>query len=342
MEAAILPLLSPREGSAQDREEAARFLVRGLASSYGMELVEGEDSPLFLLRASDGRLLVVDAQDPRFWLCHAPQGAEPGADAWAEGLLDGSPSLERAWLPSPLLERLARTGRWTGLTLSHGAAEGQSHPGRSGTISRLQLQVDGREVQSVLEGLRASGAFPHSLALTAVEVELPDREGGGLTRVGADHRGTLRGRGSYATHTDLARALAAEYRQLVELLEDEGTLGLVREGRLLRLAGWPVSITFSRRPASLQELAEYLWNGGEPFGLWGVPWALSPGLVRARLVDVRRGGRLSAELGEGFLRLYLPRGSRGSLVARLYTLLLCHYDSSARLAGRPGRALGGA
>lgn len=337
-EARILPMTdSSRSGQlAQAQAEAASFLARGLARSYRLQFIELEGPDLFLLQRRDGRSLVVDAQLPRFWLCHTldETGTEEAA-GWLDELLESSPALEPAWLPSQFLERAAAWGRWVEFDLAHGPQPGQPTPGSEAPLSAMRLQAGGEDVRGALGALRASGAFAHSLALTRVGMEVDDPEGYGTLRLELGYRGLLKGRGNYRLHERLAKRLARVYQAYVSILEGELSLGFLRQGRVLKLVGSPVNVAFQRRPSSLEALARTFFSGRAPLYLWGVPVELAPGFVRARVVDVQGRGRLSAELGESFLRLYVPRGSGGGLIARLYALLQQHYDSSATISA-PG------
>lgn len=335
VQARIVPMSDGQSGGADGADaEAARFLVRGLARSYRLQLVETDEPDLFLLQRKGGYELLVDTHDPNYWLCHSlEEGAGTERSDWIDRLLQGSPALEPAWLPSQFLEGVAGRGRWTGFTLAHGPGRGDAAPGSQEPITSLRLEVAGQDVHTALQALRASGTFPHSLAVTDVEVEMADPEGYGPARLALGYRGVLTGRGNYRLHEALAGELVDEYRRYLDVLESQLAVGFVRQGRLLRLVGSPVNLVFTRRPSSLRALAEYLFSGRAPLHLWGVPIELGPSLMRARIVDLQGAGRLSCELGEDFLRLYVPRGSGGSLVARLYTLLQQHYDSSTAIGG---------
>ena len=92
------------------------------------------------------------------------------------------------------------------------------------------------------------------------------------------------------------------------------------------------------RPISnLEVFCESIFSSGEPFRLWGVPTRLAKDFYRVQALDLHMGTPLQFEIGPQFLRVYLPVGSCGNSVVRLYTNLQHHYDSLIQAQDGDGR-----
>ena len=94
---------------------------------------------------------------------------------------------------------------------------------------------------------------------------------------------------------------------------------------------------FDRPISDLTVFCERIFSCGQPFRLWGVPVPLGSDYYRVRAVDLHVGTPIDFEVAPEFVRVYLPAGSCGNSVMRMYTNLQHHYDSLVRAEDGNGR-----
>ena len=95
----------------------------------------------------------------------------------------------------------------------------------------------------------------------------------------------------------------------------------------MSISGEPVNILFPRPIVDLEIFCDRVFSCAEPFRLWGVPVRLSNDSYRVSAVDLHVGSEVTFEISPDWMRIYLPKGSCGNTVIRIFTNLQHHYDA---------------
>ncbi len=295
-------------------------------------------------KVKNERLVIyVDFTNPRYWRLHS-MGSSNSMDWLIERLVRANPELDRAWLPADFLEHISGLGSFRGLNLDYDRRiiPDVDFQSQEAPVEFLKMQLWGNKAGDVLRKLREKDAFPHETTLSKVKLkfwlngDLNDEFS--LDDIKYDGKVTARGT-SFECHIGLVSHIYEAYAKEIRKLEERYAIrACERDGRLF-LEGIPINFLFERPILNLEIFCESIFSCGEPFRLWGVPISLPENFYRVQAVDLHVGGPLQFEISPEFMRVYLPAGSCGNSVVRLYTNLQHHYDSRIRAEDGDGRPI---
>jgi hypothetical protein len=276
-------------------------------------------------------VIYVDYTNPRYWLLHS-MGSSNAMDWLIERSVKATPELDRAWLPAGLLEHISRMGSFRGLSLDYDrrVVPDVDFQAPEIPVEFLKMQLWGNKAGDILGILRAEGAFPHETTLSKVKIKFwldgKSDEEFSLDDIKYDGKTTARGT-SFQSHIALISRVYEIYADQIRKLEENYSIkASVLDGRLF-LDGTPINFLFTRPIANLETFCESIFSCGEPFRLWGTPVPLAEDFYRVQAIDLHIGSPLQFEIAPEYMRVYLPVGSCGNSVLRLYTNLQHHYDS---------------
>jgi hypothetical protein len=302
-----------------------------LARNRKLVLDDTRDPTLFHLSTVVDRervILYIDVSNPRFWLLHSANRST-ALDWILDRVTKEQDQLDRGWLWPELLQELSTKGSFRGLGLDYDRRLVPDVDFESPeSVEYLKLQLWGMQASKVLQVLQDS--FPHATTLAKVKVKYWLSQSGdgdfSLDDVKFDGKITARGT-SFQSHLALVAALYRRYSDTIRRLEAEFSLKWEHEGEGLNLSGSAISFRFPKPIQDLTRFCDYVFSSSLPFRLWGIPTLVSKSLVRVPAVDLHSSSRLDVEVSPDFMRLYLPEGSCGNTILRLYTNLKHHYDS---------------
>jgi hypothetical protein len=289
-------------------------------------------------------IVYVDFTNPRYWFLHS-MGSSNTLD-WVIGrLVKARPELDRAWLPADFLERVSTMGSFRGLGLDYDRRiiPDVDFDSQEAPVEFLKMQLWASDAGRILRTLRKEDAFPNDTTLSKVKVKFwLDGESDGdfsLDDIKYDGKVTARGT-SFQSHIALVSKIYEDYANQIRELEEKYALRAYyqHDGRL-SLDGEPVNFRFKRPIANIEVFCESVFSCGEPFRLWGVPVRIAKDFYRVQAIDLHVGGPIQFEIAPEFMRLYLPVGSCGNSVLRLYTNLQHHYDALVRAQDGDGRRI---
>lgn len=283
----------------------------------------------------------VDANDHRFWVLHSISNSLK-ADNILRRVIANDSHFDSAWLPMQLLERVTDMGAFRGLHLDYDRREvpDVEFDVPEAPVEYLKMQLWGNRARRVLELLRQPDAFANATTLSKVKIkhwlnQAEDEDSFSLDEVKWDGKITARGT-SFQSHLNLVNSIYTSYAARVRVFEDKFSLRFGRVNRTNRnrttLSGEPLSITFSRPLPDLEKFLNSVFSGAEPFRLWGTPVSLGTNYFRVTALDLHVTNRINFEVAPDFMRVYLPDGSCGNTVVRLYTNLQHYYDSQVLLS----------
>jgi hypothetical protein len=291
-----------------------------LAPVLNIKVFEAEDETLFNIEhGKDGYYL--DVSDARFWVLHT-LALSNRADKLRMELLKSSPLLDSAWLPTQLLEKISGMGYFKGFGALHDETPFMIDDSKRTSVETMHLRLWG-------------GVFPHSLALSSVSVKfwLKDHEDDAvIDNVTFDGKATALGK-SFASHTNLITKSYSQYSYLIKRMENELAIHFNGKEQVLSLQGHPIVVSLTRKLTDIESFVSKVFSSSLPFRLWGMSELYEDGFARVYAVDLHIGHKLTFEIGEDFIRIYLPPGTCGNSIARFYTNLQQYYDSQAAISG---------
>lgn len=273
--------------------------------------------------------IYLDATNTRFWILHS-MNSSIALDNLLESIVSMTPLLDNAWIPTHLLEAVAKFGNFRGLGLDYDRRflpdvdfESDSTP-----VEYLKMQLFGNKAADVLRILREEGAFPHETTLSKVKIKhwINNNSEFSIDDIKYDGKITARGT-SFQSHIEIIQEIYGKYQHLITKVENEFALHWILSDNSLSLRGEPVNFIFERPIVNLKSFCKHLFDASEPFRLWGVPNFINDKFARVAAVDLHVGTRLMFEITSDFIRIFLPDGGCGNSIVRVYTNLQHYYDS---------------
>lgn len=300
--------------------------------------------------ATNSAEFYVDASDHRFWLLHSVSKST-AADRILRRVIANDSRLDSAWLPMQLLEQVAEMGLFRGLGLDYDRREvpDVDFEAPQAPVEYLKMQLWGNRAREVLRVLREPNAFADSTTLSKVRVKYwhdpaVDQDSFSLDDVKWDGKITARGT-SFQSHINLVTSVYRGYAEKVRSFEENYSLRYeAAQGANARQApnsvsGEPLNVTFGRPIANMEKFLDSVFSGAEPFRLWGAPVSLGRNYFRVNALDLHVTHRITFEITPDFMRVYLPIGSCGNTIARLYANLQHYYDSRVTMRSGEGEIL---
>lgn len=328
------------DGSPQSVLEAA--FGRPLGKAGTPTVSQTEDDSLGLIQATVGSEAVaiyVDYSDPRFWIAHS-MSSSTALDYCVNRAISRTHELDRAWLPADLLSESASLGSLRGLGLDYDRRkladvdlEGQDAP-----VAFLKMQLWGNPADQVLRLL--SDNFPNETTLSKIKVKAWMEDAGpdgpfSIDDLKFDGKVTARGN-SFDSHTSFVTSVYRRYAEEIGRIESEYSIRSEESDNRVTFHGSPIGFYFDRAIPNLGRFVELLFSSSEPFRLWGAPVVAEENFTRVEAVDLHVGCTFTAEISREWMRLYIPDGTCGNTVLRIYTNLQHYYDSRIRVVNQDG------
>ncbi len=203
--------------------------------------------------------------------------------------------------------------------------------------SKFSMEVaEDTSVEWEYDQLISQEIFRGRTALDKVQFRIVDEDNPSHQIVnGVYSYGKLVGYGtSVGLHFLTIDSVIAAYARVINRIEEEFAIGWVRTSTGHVLKGEPFIVHFppSIEIVNLTAFAESLFRSVKPFRLFGIPHSSSNDRIDIEAIDLHTGDPLSVELTSEWMRIYLPRGSCGNIIARLFTNLQHSLSSDVRLS----------
>ncbi len=285
----------------------------------------------------------VDALHPRFRVLHtiAPaKDTDPVFQRMTEA--DGS-RFDHLWMPGHFLRHQHR-GRLTGFTFRYETEVSGVAPidvdHSTGEISdrsssfRMQVAED-TAAEREYDKLVTFNVFEGRKALEQIQFRASDEDvrSDVITNTIYSY-GKIVGKGtSIESHLLTVNSVISAYAQIIERIEDEFAVGWVSQGNGYVHQGEPFIFEFPPdvEVADLAAFAGSLFRSTKPFRLFGIPHNSSERRIDVEAIDLHTGDPLAFEITPTWMRVFLPRGSCGNIIARLYSNLQHAMSSDVRL-----------
>jgi hypothetical protein len=328
----------PAIDKTPNHDEVSSFL-RKLAEETHCQVMESDDETLFnVLHGRD--IYYLDVSDTRFWIMHT-LALSIRADKLRNNFIRVSPFLDNAWIPSQMLEKMTSLGLFKGFGAVHDETPFIKEGTEETEVETMHLRLWGGSAASVLEALRKSGVFPHSLALSSVRLKywLPRIEDEGvIENFTFDGKVTALGK-SFTSHINLVARLYEDYAQTVRGIENTLSIRFEAGDDAPTLEGHPIIISMTRELRNIPDFVKRIFSSALPFRLWGVTEMENDEFARVYAVDLHMGHKLMFEIARDFMRIYLPPSTCANTIARFYANIQHYYDSGALISGGPNERL---
>lgn len=310
---------------------------------------ERSDPTLLYLEDSNNAQYIADVSDPRFIPIHSLDKVA-FTDAAIEKLTEGdTPGFDRAWMPSEFLFAAWR-GKLTGFKFRferavEGITDSADYPipdRQSAKSRRPRFRMVVNENFTALqdyEAIRDGNVFAGRQTLE--HVQFHTGANGEYVSNGIYSNGKIIGNGtSIGAYLETVRSVASNYSQMIRSIED-CALGWEDHNSHQIHVGEPIIIKFDTDflVADLQQLAESIFRPIRPFRLLGILHNLSEQRIDIEGIDLHSGDPFAVEMTKRWMRIYLPIGSCGNVVARLYTNLQRSMSSNLMLVNGSGEPL---
>lgn len=319
-------------------------LPERLSPTFGI-VTRLQDRSLYLA-SRHNLVFFVDAGDPRFLVLHSTAPMKETDAIFRKLTEQDLGGIDHAWLPGPFLNGQTR-GELTGFKFRYqtgvsGVTIRRTDP-ETGQISyplrpmKFAMTVaDDLYAEQEFSNLVEANAFEGRKALEQVQFRAGDPENSDDVIVSSVYsNGKLVGKGtSVGGYLYTVASVLEAYRYAIYRIENQFALGWVPAGGGLVHHGEPFVFKFPLDTivVDVQSFARSLFSASRPFRLFGIPHRASDDRVDVEAIDLHTGDPLSFEIGRAGMRVFLPRGSCGNIIARLYTNLLHSMSAAVTLS----------
>ncbi len=275
----------------------------------------------------------IDQSDKRFWVLHTGAIAEKTHSLIEKLVSQRNFQLDRAWIPSQLLDTMASLpgNKFDGVDTDF---VDHFYPDPNSTRDTLHLGAHGEFAQKALSAIkREEAGLRQAIAYDAFRItrgvsqgDEPQFSSDDLTFEGI--LSVKRGK-SIDDHIGLVDETKARYKQIIGDVE-QYRLGTERVGDFAYLKGKSVDVYFERQIEDFDLFLSRLLDSKLPFRLWGIRQKITPDYYRVFALDLHTGHPLDLEVTRNLIRVYVPHGSCGNTVLRLYVNLQHFYDSRSK------------
>jgi hypothetical protein len=299
------------------------------------EVSQLSDRNLYRL-VDDSQLFFLDTGHPRFQVLHSRAVTKKTDTTFLKLTERDVAGYDHAWLPAAFLRRCQRdqlTGfkfRYAtgvsgvtirGISLDTGEIVDEPLRARNFSMTVSEDAYAEREYDNLVR----AHAFEGRKALEQIQFRAANADVAGdfiLNSVYAS--GKLVGKGTSTAGHLLTVALVLDaYERIIQQIETDYALGWVPANGGLVHRGEPFTFWFPP-DAEIVDLAEFagsLFSAKRPFRLFGLPHNVTDRRLDVEAIDLHTGDPLSFEISREWMRVYLPRGSCGNIIARLYSNL---------------------
>ena len=277
----------------------------------------------------------VDTTDRRFWLLHTNDLAREARELFDKLVFSPNVAFDKIWLPTQMIQKIADLPRnsFRGFGLYYKdffeLNEQTEKP-----VKWLRMGVSGSSSMDALEALRSKDKLRSSLAYSNIRVRRGDLKEYVIDELGYEGRFIARRGNSIDAYASLIELTRQMYKTTLEAIE-RNSLGIKQIENRTLIQGQAFDFSFEREIEDISLFLDILTNSKEPFRLWGLKNKITNDGFQVFGVDLHTGDSIDLEISPYLLRIYLPEGSCGNTVLRLYTNLQHYFDSELKLNEEP-------
>ncbi len=277
----------------------------------------------------------VDTSDRRFWLLHTNDLAKHARYVFDRLVYSPKAAFDKVWLPMQMIQKVANLPRnsFRGFGLEYTDFFALNRELEQ-SVAELKMRVSGASSIDALNALRTEEKIENSLAYSMVRVKRGDPQNYVIDELGYAGRFTAIGGSSIDDYMSLIEITRRIYKNTLEAIE-RNSLGIKQVENRTLVEGQAFDLVLKREIEDIGLFADILSTSKKPFRLWGLKNKISKDYFQVFGVDLHTGDSLNLEISDHLIRVYLPKGSCGNTVLRLYTNLQHYFDSNIKLNDEP-------
>lgn len=189
--------------------------------------------------------------------------------------------------------------------------------------------------------IRDSGVFQGRRSLDWVQYHAREESGGTINHTLYSHGKFTASGTSIGLHRYLVEDYLNKYARGIRTIEAEHWMGWAISANVQYHTGEPLYLMFpdDLEIIDLQSFARSVFRAARPFRLFGATRVISNNRIDVEGIDLHTGDPFSVELTKQWMRVYLPQGTCGNVVARLLTNIQRTTVSGVKLFNGSGEQL---
>ncbi len=287
-----------------------------------IKISKTRDDTLFLLEYKKEEKkgeFFVDTINPRFWVFHTVSKSD-FTDAFINKLVTQTINgLDHPWLDTQFLEAIGEREQFRGFSLRYKDEFMEDKEEETAPVGYLSMRLWGYTAPKVLKALRSNDELKHSIALSGVGIKRILNGNEEFIIEDITYQGKFTGRGtSIDGHFFVINRIVGEYASKIEAIE-KNAIEYERTDSGYRFNGQPITIILDKEIEDLDSFLKDFFSSTQPFRLWGARKRLDKNFYRVNSIDLHTGHKLNMEVTPEWIRIYLPKGSCGNTIYRLFT-----------------------
>lgn len=192
-------------------------------------------------------------------------------------------------------------------------------------LNDINMNVSGALAEKIIDVIKEDSVLNNIVSYNSIKTrrgEDPDK----YVRVDIHNDGyfAVKHGKSIVDHLEIVNVTCQLYKNAIKKIEDcrIGTDGTSK------FLGHAIHFSFPKHISDLDLFVQRMFNGYEPFKMWGVKRKVDDKYYGVRGVDLHTGDPINFEISSDMMRVYLYKGGCGNTVLRILTNLQMHYDTN--------------
>ena len=281
------------------------------------------------MKNSEKRLqFYLDKTDTRFLVFHTFELAKYVTPMIGHLINSSKVELDCAWLSTGLLKSISKKSGNTeyGYEVHHVDYFQQeindSDPIKPDSYS--DISISGNQSDKILQLLNNDEDIARLVSYSKVIIGRGTKSAGIVDDLYYNGKFSVVKGDSVDDHMILLNTVKGRYKALIDGIEKNGIHG---DKTTKSVEGRPFVFRFKRKVNDWDYFLAQIFNSKKPFRVWGVNNKINDGFYQILGVDIHTGHPFEIEVTDNLFRIYLPKGSCGNLVARLFVNLQRFFDS---------------
>lgn len=270
----------------------------------------------------------LDKTDTRFLVFHTFELAKNVNPMIAHMINSNEIELDNAWLSTGLLTSISKESGNIGHGYDiHHKDYFQQEINDTGPIkpdTYSNISISGSQSDKILRLLMKDESISRLISYSKVRIGRGTKSIGIVDDLYYNGRFNVVKGDSVGDHIILLNTVKRQYSELIRKIEDCGIYG---DKATRSIEGRPFVFRFNREVDDWEHFLAQMFNSKEPFRVWGIKNKISDKFYQILAVDVHTGHPFDVEVTDNLFRVYLPKGSCGNLIARLFVNLQRFFDS---------------
>lgn len=277
----------------------------------------------------------VDTSDRRFWLLHTNALSEYARHLFDRLVFSPKATFDKIWLPMEMMKKVSNLPRnsFRGFGLNY-LDYFELNRELEQPVAELRMRVSGASSLNAFNALKGEEKINSSLAYSMVRVKRGEPKDYVINELGYEGRFAALGGTSIDDYLSLIEITTKIYKNTLEMIE-RNSLGLKKIENRTLIEGQAFDLILKREIEDVGLFADALTTSKRPFRLWGLKNRITKDYFQVFGVDLHTGDPINLEIADHLIRIYLPKGSCGNTILRLYTNLQHYYDSNIELNEEP-------